>query len=163
MTIYVNARAIIERETGTETEILLQTRVRPGEPERLEFPGGQIEPFEPVFSALGREIEEETGLQLSLVHERDSHVSHQGGQATVETFQPFFAYQTVEGPIDSLGFYFRCQTRGAVIETGDGSREPAWYPISEIKQVFQQNPERFDWLTQAALERYLEWHRVRPG
>jgi 8-oxo-dGTP diphosphatase len=124
MTIYVNARAIVERSGEGETEVLLQVRARPGEPERLEFPGGQIDPFEPVLEALAREIAEETGLSLDLVHERRSRVSHQGNEATVETFQPFFAYQTTDGPVDSLGFYFRCQVKGTAVEAGDAARTP---------------------------------------
>jgi 8-oxo-dGTP pyrophosphatase MutT (NUDIX family) len=161
VTIYVNARAIVERVGEDETEVLLQVRARPGEPERLEFPGGQIEPFEPVLEALGREIAEETGLSLGLVHERHSHVSHRGKVATVETFQPFFAYQTTDGPVDSLGFYFRCQVKGTAVEAGDAARAPTWIPVSSLETRFRQDPEQFDWLTQAALERYLEWTRVQ--
>jgi 8-oxo-dGTP diphosphatase len=157
MTIYVNARAIIERKNGSETEILLQRRARAGEPERWELPGGQINQFESVRSALEREIAEETGLRLTQVHEDDSHVLHQGEQATVETFEPLFAYQTLDGPVDSLGFYFRCSVQGEVIDVGDDAKQPTWFEVRDLKQRFHQEPDQFDWLTQAALERYLHW------
>lgn len=158
MTIYVNARAIIERETDSSLEILLQVRSRPGEPERWELPGGQIDQFEPVLDALAREIREETGLALTLVQEQSGFRCHHGQGTTVETFEPFFAYQTIDGPVDSLGFYFRCQVDGTVTQTGDDAREPTWFTFDDLARTFSEDPDRFDWLTQAALQRYLEWH-----
>jgi 8-oxo-dGTP diphosphatase len=153
--LYVNARAIIERETESGIEILLQIRSKPGEPERWELPGGQIDLFESVFAALEREIREETGLDLTLVHERKSRVLHQGAMAAVETFQPLFAYQTIDGPVDSLGFYFRCQVEGTVNEAGDAARKPTWRPRAELATALLERPDQFDWLTEAALKRYL--------
>lgn len=40
--IFVNVRAIIERSNKRNTEIIIQTRNKPGEEQRLELPGGQI-------------------------------------------------------------------------------------------------------------------------
>jgi 8-oxo-dGTP diphosphatase len=159
MTIYVNARAIIERENGEETEILLQVRSRPGEPERWELPGGQIESFESVYEALKREIAEETGLQIHVVSDEHSQLLHQSDDATVETFEPFFAYQTVNGPVDSLGFYFRCSAHGELTEVGDNAKRPTWFGIQNLEHRFEDDREQFDWLTQAALGRYLDWKR----
>ena len=62
---YVNARAIIERQTEQGTEVLLQRREKPGQPRRLEFPGGQLDPFEGILEALRREVREETGLTVT--------------------------------------------------------------------------------------------------
>jgi 8-oxo-dGTP diphosphatase len=155
VTIYVNARAIIERVSDQGTEVLLQVRSKPGEIERWEFPGGQIDPFESVFAALAREISEESGLTLTHVHGQDRHVSYQASDASVETFEPFFSYQTVAGPVDSLGFYFRCSAEGEIAQHGDMAKEPTWVHVDELRERFERNPGQFDWLTQAALDRYL--------
>jgi 8-oxo-dGTP diphosphatase len=163
LTIYVNARAIIERDEQFGAEILLQTRSKPGEPERLELPGGQIEPFESVHDALKREIAEETGLRIKEIHCDQSQRLHQTGGATVETFEPFFAYQTLDGPVDSLGFYFRCSADGEVVQSGDQTKQPTWFPVNELQERFEQTPGQFDWLTQAALSRYLDWKRPQHG
>jgi 8-oxo-dGTP diphosphatase len=159
VSIYINARAFIERTTADGVELLLQIRSREGEPERLELPGGQIEPFEPVRVALQREIAEETGLKLTLVEEASSWTTHQNEQASVETFLPLFAYQTLEGPVDSLGFYFRCKVSGEVNPEGDGAKRPEWFPVRQLDEMLIEQRDRFDWLTQAALERYLTWRR----
>jgi 8-oxo-dGTP diphosphatase len=159
VTIYVNARAIIEREGQSGTEILLQVRSKPNEPERLELPGGQIEPFESVHDALKREITEETGLQIQEIHADHSHQLHQAEDTTVETFEPFFAYQTMNGPVDSLGFYFRCSADGELVQTGDHTKQPGWFNVDGLREQFEETPEQFDWLTRAALRRYLDWKR----
>jgi 8-oxo-dGTP pyrophosphatase MutT (NUDIX family) len=159
VTIYVNARAIIERETESGTEILLQIRSRTGEPERWELPGGQIDPFEPVVRALEREILEETGLTLTLVENQDARRVHENDDATVETFEPFFAYQTLRGPVDSLGFYFRCQVSGELVKSGDAAKEPSWFSVDKIERLMNENRDCFDWLTQAAIERYMNWRQ----
>ncbi|GGS32036.1 NUDIX domain-containing protein [Deinococcus knuensis] len=62
---YVNARAVIERSGPHGREVLLQRRVKPGQPRRLEFPGGQLDPFEGITDALAREVREETGLTVT--------------------------------------------------------------------------------------------------
>jgi 8-oxo-dGTP diphosphatase len=163
LTIYVNARAIIERYGQFGTDILLQTRVKPGEPERLELPGGQIEPFESVYDALKREVAEETGLQIRGIHNDTSQRLHQAGDSAVETFEPFFAYQTLEGPVDSLGFYFRCSADGDVVQSGDQTKQPTWFALNDLQERFEQAPEQFDWLTKAALSRYLTWKQSQHG
>lgn len=159
MTIYVNARAIIERESDGGTEILLQIRSRDGEPERWELPGGQIAQFEPVLGALEREIREETGLKLALVDNLDGRQIHENDDAVVETLEPLFAYQTLRGPVDSLGFYFRCRVEGEINQHGDDAKQPTWFPVETLQDMHRENPAQFDWLTRAALTRYLDRHR----
>jgi 8-oxo-dGTP diphosphatase len=156
MTIYVNARAVIERAAENGLDILLQRRVRPGEPVRWELPGGQIDLFEPVAAALEREIREETGLTLVQIDGNDQRRIHESGEATVETFQPFFAYQTIRGPVDSLGFFFRCRATGELLVSGDDTAQPTWFNVQALKGMFEDDPDQFDWLTRAALERYLD-------
>ncbi|WP_420594870.1 NUDIX domain-containing protein [Deinococcus sp.] len=152
---YVNARAIIERQTADGIQVLLQVRDKPGQPRRLEFPGGQLEPFEGILDALAREIREETGLQLVRVLDEPGQREWGSQAATVETLRPFFVYQTRRGPVDSVGFFFRCQASGELTPHGDEASGHEWWAVEALRARFAAEPEYFDWLTQAALERYL--------
>lgn len=51
--IYINARAIIERQTESGVEIIIQSRSRPHRGiNELELPGGRIEEYESWVDAL---------------------------------------------------------------------------------------------------------------
>ncbi|WP_293910595.1 NUDIX hydrolase [Deinococcus sp.] len=154
-TFYVNARAIIERETSAGTEVLLQVRDKPGQPRRLEFPGGQLDPFEGILTGLAREVREETGLTLTRVLDETNRREWTSEAATVETLTPFFVYQTLRGPVDSVGFFFRCQASGELTRNGDEASGHKWWGVRTLKAAFDTEPERFDWLTQAAFGHYL--------
>jgi len=111
---YVNSRAIIERYIDGELEIVMQTRTKPNELLRMELPGGRIEPYESLIDALRREVKEETGLDLLEIEGEELRVDTVGinMEFEVECLKPFAAYQTVKGPVDSVGYYFRCKAKG---------------------------------------------------
>lgn len=159
--LYVNARAIIERETELGTEILLQYRERAGEPRTLELPGGRLDPYEPILEALRREVQEETGLHVTAILDETHRRQWTGTNAAVECLTPFFVYQTVRGPVDSIGFYFRCHAEGTLTTAGDGATGHTWVLTADLRQTFRENPDAFDWLTQGALHYYLNWLEQR--
>lgn len=157
--MYVNARAIIERTTAAGLEILLQIRDRPGEPQKWELPGGRLEQYESSLDALRREVHEETGLIVTEVLGETNRVvwrAH-GEQAELECLQPFFVYQTLQGPVDTLGAYFRCHATGELTGSGDGATGHRWVSVMHLRQSFVNDPAAFDWLSQAAIDYYLRW------
>lgn len=161
--MYVNARAIIEREMPKGTEILLQVRYRAGEARALELPGGRLEDFEPILEGLAREVREETGLRVTEILGDTGRTLSSGSGAQVECLVPFFVYQTVAGPVDSTGFFFRCRTEGELTSQGDGAIGHRWVSLVDVARRFQESPQQFDWLTQGALQYYLQWrHALTP-
>ena len=131
--MFVNARAIIEREIEAGTEIVIQIRNKPYEGgKRIELPGGRVDEFESLINALKREVREETGLELVQIEGLDTRVETHDADATVECLSPFAVYQTTRGPVDSMGVYFRCRATGQLLGTGDETEEIQWISTTRI-------------------------------
>jgi 8-oxo-dGTP pyrophosphatase MutT (NUDIX family) len=159
---HVNARAIIERMTGPITEVLVQLRTKPGEPQTLEFPGGQLNLFEGIPDALRREVQEETGLTITAFVEPLNATVTATPVADVECLTPSFVYQTRRGPVDSVGFFFRVQAEGELTRRGDHAERHQWLTLEELRHRLHANPQTFHWLTQAAARQYLNAGEPTP-
>ncbi|MBA4493471.1 NUDIX hydrolase [Paenactinomyces guangxiensis] len=153
--IYVNVRALIERTSDGKREILLQIRDREGEFEALELPGGQIEEFESLLQGLRREVFEETGLQIKTIVGSETYITTSQSDSNVECISPFAVYQTIYGPVDSMGVYFRCTAEGDLFKRGDGSKDARWVDIKEVQRLIGETPEVFSWVDLAGLKRYI--------
>lgn len=152
---FVNSRAIIERYIDGELEIVVQTRTKPNEPERIELPGGRIEPYESLLTAVIREVKEETGLDLIEIEGEELRIQTQGTDFEVECIKPFAAYQTIKGPVDSVGYYFRCKARGELLDSGDATTGIRWINVKELKTMFTENTLQFSDIDQAGIKFYL--------
>jgi len=134
--IYVNARAIVERVNNGKTEVLVQWRDKKGQKGMYEFPGGRVEPFESFFDALKREVKEETGLDVIAVTGQESlFTTKTSHEWTVECFQPYAVYQTVEGPVDAMGVYFKCRAEGTPLSKGDDTKDIKWISLDELQAL----------------------------
>jgi len=154
--MFVNARAIIERHSPSGTEIVLQTRHKPHEGKQsIELPGGRVEEFESLIDALKREVREETGLELTHIQGLAQCVETHGASTNLECFSPFAVYQTLQGPVDSMGVYFRCQAVGEPLKSGDDTECIHWMPVEQIGLQLQTEPEEFSWVDRAGLIFYL--------
>ncbi|MEA3439746.1 MAG: NUDIX hydrolase [Chloroflexota bacterium] len=156
--MFVNARAIIERETPTGTEIVVQIRNKPHEGGKwIELPGGRVEEFESLVSALKREVQEETGLILTHIDGLSTKVDTQGTDTNVECLQPFAVYQTKKGPVDSMGVYFLCRAEGRLLDVGHEAEYAQWTPVHRIAKWMAKEAEKLFWVDRAGLLFYLKW------
>jgi len=155
---YVNSRAIIEREHKGHKQIVIQTRNKPGEPLTIELPGGRIEPYESLIVALTREVKEETGLDIVEIEGEDTRIdtTNVNSDFAVECLKPFGAYQTINGPIDSVGYYFRCKAEGELIATGDQTENVRWINTIELAAMVQSDPKQFSRIDLAGIIYYLK-------
>jgi 8-oxo-dGTP diphosphatase len=161
MMIYVNARAIIERTKDNKTEIVVQIRNKPGDFGRLELPGGQVHEFESLTDAVKREVLEETGLEVTFVDGEKEKVISSGteGGFSIECIQPFAVYQTLSGPVDSMGVYFRCQAQGNLKDIGDCSLNAKWIGLEELQSLVERNQNLFSEIDLAGILMYLKDQR----
>ena len=155
--MHFNARALIERVNGEQVELLIQIRNKPYEGRTsIELPGGRVEEYESLVAALRREVREETGLELSFIGGLETLIETNGADANVECLQPFAVYQTLRGPVDSMGVYFLCQAEGQLLDSGDETERPRWVPVSEIARWMNYDPEQFSFVDRAGLVYYLK-------
>ncbi|MDP5276712.1 NUDIX hydrolase [Chengkuizengella axinellae] len=129
--IYFNVRALIIRKTTRGEEILVQRRVRLDEKRTpIELPGGRVEKYELLIEGLKREIKEETGLELDSIIDPINRIETKSAEGfIVECMKPYAVYQTIEGPVNSLGVYFKCTASGELLEEGDFTDNIRWVTL----------------------------------
>jgi len=153
--IYVNVRAIIVKETPSGEEVLIQRRVKDQEKRRpFELPGGRIEQFESLLDCLKRELKEETGLDIEDILDPIDLVETVAKDGfRVECMRPFAVYQTINGPVDSMGVYFRCKAKGCLLEKGDETDMIGWVSLERLRSLVEQ--DEFSGVDKAGVEFYL--------
>jgi len=160
-TIYVNARALIERQTETGLELILQTRNKKHERRKtLELPGGRVEVYESLTAALKREVKEETGLTITFIEGESSKIETLSAGNKVECIKPYAVYQTLSGPVDSMGVYFLCHASGSLLSAGDETENIGWFGLAKIATMLANDNEQFSWVDQAALKLYLKQKEI---
>ena len=153
--IYVNSRAIIERLNQNKIEVIVQLRTKAGEM-HYEFPGGRIDAYESFFDAVIREVKEETGLDVVRITGRDACIcTEEGHTFAMECFAPYVVYQTRQGPVDTMGVYFRCAATGQLLEAGDDTRDIKWVTTEDLRSMLD-TPGMFSDIDRAAALYYLK-------
>jgi 8-oxo-dGTP diphosphatase len=156
--------AIIERERGGETEVLVQTRWKPTkDPEysgTLEIPAGGIHAYENVYEAVKREVLEETGLRVKGFYPDVRTEAYAPRGDDCFAFLPFCCQQQLRGGIPRIGIVFVCQVEDEEPVPGQAEiREIAWMKRSELRQILEATPERIFTLQLPVLDYYFRQRR----
>ena len=154
--MFVNVRAIITRQTPDGREIIIQKRNKPFEGSSpYELPGGQVEEYESLYDALVREVKEETGLEVKHIKNQEDRITTQEEVSNVEVITPFCMYQTLRGPVDSLGAYFLCEAEGELLSDGDATQQVQWIKVEELKNLLEKQCIQFSWIDKSGVLYYL--------
>lgn len=155
--------AIIERKIGGVLHIYTQTRWKPDtDPTNsgtLEIPAGGIDLNEDAYTAIRREVKEESGLTITDFiddYSSDTYVALPGNSSIV--FRPFICQQSIETTDGQswVGYVFRCHARGVPNVDPHEAKEPKWMSIPELKQVLDTTPEAIFSLQLATLQYYIQ-------
>lgn len=153
---------IVEREKNGETEILMQTRWKPGGDNKysgtLEFPAGVLDhPFENVFETMRKEVEEETGLEVDHIVNVDKTeiYSPQKDDASF-AFRPFCCTQQLKEGKPWIGFIFICRVKDGEPKAQESeTKDPKWMKREELYDLFKNHPEKIFALELPAFEYYF--------
>jgi 8-oxo-dGTP diphosphatase len=118
----VAAKAAIIRPDGKL--LLLRESPRPSNSQagRWGLAGGQLEPGEAFIDALHREVREETGL-------------------TVEPVRPLYVGEWRPGPLQIVGVFMLCRTRGSEVILSDEHDNYAWIHPGDLHNYELMDPD----------------------
>jgi len=156
---------IIERTNKEgQVELLLQTRWKPDRDPiysgTLEFPAGVLDiQYENVYKTLEREIKEETGLNLlKIVNDDKTEIYSPKGDDASFAFKPFCCTQQIKSGKPWIGFIFLCEVENSEPKPQKKEvKDIRWVNISELRQIFENNPEKLFTLEIAAWEYYFAY------
>ena len=80
----------------------------------------------------------------------------------VECLQPFAVYQTIRGPVDSMGVYFRCRAEGQLLVPGDAPEGMPWLSVQRVTELLELDAHRVSWVDRAGLKFYLQKDADKP-
>lgn len=151
--------AIIEKHEGNNTYVLIQTRQKQDGFDTnglIELPAGKIREYEHIFTALRREVWEETGLHITKIHGEGSAVSTKTNGHTTVSFEPFCTTQNLSGAYSIILHTFLCEAEGEPLKSTDETQNIRWIKTDELQAMLTDAPQRFFMMHLNPLKQYLK-------
>ena len=121
----------------------------------IEIPASKIREFENVFDALRREVREETGLKITNIIGENYQIIETKSYSTISV-SPFCVTQNLSGGYSSILFTFICHGEGKLYDKSNESSDIKWIPVSELKSLLDNNPEKFFPMCINSLKKYFK-------
>ncbi len=157
---------IVEKREGGKLKILLQARHKPNSDlkntGKKEVPSGLIEKYELAQNAAIREAKEESGITCEISDEQqEAEVVEYSNGEVAAIYHPFCCHQQLKGDRAYLSLVFLSNyKKGELSENLEESRNPRWIPIEQVKEMVEEHPEEFFFLSLGALREYLKYKDV---
>lgn len=149
--------AIIRRYIDDEPHILIQTRNKAndcGTNGLLEIPAGKVREYENLYSALRREVREETGLIVTYIEGEDKAFGSSFEHTTI-CAQPFCINQNLSGAYSIILSVFLCEADGEPLTETDETCNIHWMKEAELINLVKNHPERFFLMSLNPLRKYF--------
>ena len=150
--------AIIRRSINNEPHILIQTRNKAndqGTNGLLEIPAGKVHEYENIYSALRREVLEETGLLLTNIQGEELSFSSCINKNQTICTQPFCINQNLSGAYSIILSVFLCEADGEPLTETDETCNIHWMKEAELIDLVKNHPERFCLMSLNPLRKYF--------
>ena len=150
--------ALVGKTIHGQPHILVQTRQKADGGETngmLELPAGKIREYEDIFSALRREVWEETGLTVTHIHGENAAVSNETGGVTTVSFTPYCTTQNHCGGYSILLHTFLCEAEGQPLENTNETQDIHWMPASQLRKIVVESPEKIFFMHINTLRKFL--------
>ncbi len=151
--------AIIEKSVEGKKYILIQTRQKEDGQETngmIEIPAGKIREYEDIFSALRREVWEETGLKVTKIYGENEVESNQIGHVITNSFTPYCVTQNLSGAYSIILNTFLCEAEGDLLSSTNETENIQWVEVSALKCLLTEEPEKLFFMHINALKKYLQ-------
>lgn len=150
--------AIIEKSEDGCNYVLVQERQKENggtENGFLEIPAGKIREYESIFSALRREVWEETGLTVTeIIGEKDTIVSNVKDYKVI-SFTPFCSTQNLSGGYSLVLQTFVCHAEGTLRAMTNETANIRWVSQEACLQTLTNDINSFYPLHINALKKFL--------
>jgi len=151
--------AIIYQDSENGLEVLVQTREKGSDKEysgSVEIPGGKFRAFEDVYDAVRREAKEESGMNITIIEGQDDREDFENRGHQSSLIKPYCVTQMKQGPF--IGLIFLCKAEGEPIQKTNETKEAKWMPISEVKEIVENQPEKIYTAFLAPLKKFVREH-----
>lgn len=109
-----------------------------------------------MFSALRREVWEETGLKITKYTAKIHRYASQIGDVTTISFTPYCVTQNLSGAYSIILNTFLCEAEGDLTESTNETEQVHWEKVSEIKRLLEEHPEKIFFMHINALKKFLK-------